>query len=624
MFKPKNESEHFFRRAKRGVFVFTLIVVAGFATVTLRLWHLQVIQHDHLSDRAENNRVREVTLDGLRGKILDRSGVPLVDNRPSFELSLIPEDVPKPKEALAHINRHIPLDGEALLADIRQGRSFAPVTLKRDIDRQAVAFIEESRYDLPGVFLAVKPIRRYIYGPLAAHLFGHLGTISESQLDAASAGVYSPNDFVGQYGVEKRFEERLRGEKGLKRVEVDAAGRTLATLGANPAKSGDDLTLTIDFHTQQAAETAFTHADTMGAAVAVDPRNGDVLAYVSRPTFDPNHFAYGVSRTDWSALVNHPFNPLTNRPLQGQYPPGSTFKPFVALAALAEGTIDPEKKVVCNGSFRFGNRSYRCWKKGGHGAVDMHEAIVQSCDVYFYTLGVKMGIDTLAANVKKFGLGAPTGFPLDNEKGGLIPTTEWKQRTRHEAWIGGETVSCAIGQGFVLVTPVQMAVATAAIANGGTVLTPRIVADGRPIEPVRRIDIKPEYMEIVRAAMRGVVYEPHGTAWRLKLAKRPYEYAGKTGTAQVIRMKQNEEWVHEDMAIRYRDHAWFIAWAPYDDPKIAVAVLAEHAGHGGDAAAPIAQNIIDAYLSRLDREEKPSTAARPGPTVTAMVAEEAR
>ncbi|MBF0170711.1 MAG: penicillin-binding protein 2, partial [Nitrospinae bacterium] len=534
----------------------------------------------------------------LRGKITDQNGVPLVDNRPSFELTMIPEDTPDPVGALLQLNRRFAIPEQETLDVIRHTRKFLPVTLERNIPRDAVAFVEENRFSLPGVFLAVKPIRRYIHNDYATHLLGYLGAISESQFDATERGVYGPNDFVGQYGVEKTYEDILRGVKGLKRVEVDAAGRTLSTLGVIPPTSGQDLALTIDYATQKAADEAFTGDESLGAAVAIDTATGAVLALTSKPSFDPNLFAYGVSREDWNGLVSQEFHPLNNRVIQGQYPPGSTFKPFVALAALEERVITPDATVYCGGSFRFGRRSYRCWKKEGHGTMNMKQAIIQSCDVYFYTLGVKLGINTLAAYVKEMGLGAPTGIPLEGERGGLIPTTEWKLKNRKQAWIAGETVSCAIGQGFVLVTPMQMAVATAAIANGGTVLTPFVVAGKAGGEhPSRTVAIAPKNIALVAEAMRGVVYEPHGTAWRLKLEKRPYQYAGKTGTAQVIKMKQNEEWEHEKMDIRYRDHAWFIAWAPVDAPRIAVAVIAEHAGHGGDAAAPIAQKIIDAYLS---------------------------
>ncbi|MGK7345988.1 MAG: penicillin-binding protein 2 [Candidatus Nitrospinota bacterium M3_3B_026] len=605
MFRPRTESEIFFKRARRRVFFFTLLVSAGFLLVILRLWHLQVAQYATLSYRAENNRIREVTLDGLRGRIFDRNGRLLVDSRPSFQLALIPEDVDDTQDVLSFLGREINLDVEQALARIETSKPFQPVVLKRDISRKSVAFVEENRIDAPGVYLKVKPIRNYVHGDMASHFFGYLGAITRRQLEKAPPRAYSRDDFIGQYGIEKIFESSLRGTKGFKRVEVDAAGRELSQLGVIPPRSGADLRITLDFDAQAAAEAAFEGK--MGAAVAIDPDTGDMLAFVSKPSFDPNAFASGIGPEKWSKLITSRFHPLQNRAIQGQYPPGSTFKIVVAAAALEEGIIDRKSRYFCPGHFRLGRRVYRCWKEGGHGWMNAHDALVQSCDVFFYNVGLKLGIDTIAKYARMFGFGHRTGIDLLGEKSGLIPTRRWKEKARGEPWILGETVSCSIGQGYVLATPVQQARMIAAVANGGRLITPRIALRTKGGDAaqgnVDRAGVSPETLGLIRRALLGVVYEQGGTAWRIK--KGAYVYAGKTGTSQVVRMKHDEEKKElEEIKLKFRDHGWFVAFAPYDDPKIAVAVIAEHAGHGGEAAAPIARAIMDAYLSKIGAEKK--------------------
>lgn len=603
MLRPRTEWEEFLEKRKSKSIIFMALVSLGFALLVLRLAQLQIMEHTALSHRADSNRIREVTLDGRRGKIFDRRGVPLVDSRPSFQLSLIPEDVENPRAALEFLSGRIEFDLDSTLEKVRKSRSFEPVVIKRDIQREEVAFAEENRLDLPGVFLQIKAIRNYIHGNFASHLFGYLGAITPEQYEKEGPAVYSRDDFVGKSGIEKVFEKSLRGEKGLKRVEVDAAGRELAQLGAIPPKSGQDITLALDYEAQTAAERAFE--DKMGAAIALDPNTGDVLAFVSKPSYDPNVFARGISFAKWNELREGAFHPLQNRAIQGMYPPGSTFKIVVAAAGLEEGIVSEETTIFCPGHFTLGRRTYRCWKKVGHGHMTVHDALVQSCDVFFYNVGLKLGINKIAAYAKRFGLGRPTGIDMLNEKPGLIPTTKWKEKNRNEPWIMGETVSCSIGQGYVLATPLQQAGMIAAVANGGTLVKPKILLDGaRPPsgEAVadtseNSVSVAPETLDIIRRALRGVVAEPHGTAWRLK--KGPYSYAGKTGTSQVIRMKHDDPEDMEDIEIRFRDHAWFVAYAPSDNPKIAVAVIAEHAGHGGDAAAPIAKKIMDAYLDKI-------------------------
>ncbi|MBI4665027.1 MAG: penicillin-binding protein 2 [Nitrospinae bacterium] len=600
MLKPRPESEFFFKRLRRKVFAFAILVTLGCALITMRLWHLQVMQYTELANKAENNRVREITLDGLRGKILDRNGITLVDNRPSFHLSFIPEDMARPEDSMRFINERLELDMQAAMDEMGSAKPFQEITLKRDLNRESVAFIEEHKLDLPGVILSIKPMRNYIFGDFGSHMLGYLGAITEGQLKKPEFTGFSRNDFIGQSGIEKTYETVLRGVKGLKRIEVDAAGREIEHLGDLPPKSGEDLYLTLDYDAQQAAEQAFEGK--MGGAVALDPNTGDILAYISKPAFNPNQFAYGVNPAEWKKLVEDEYHPLQNRPIQGQYPPGSTYKVMMAAAALQEGVVTPQTQIHCPGYYTLGNRTYRCWKKEGHGPMNVHSALVQSCDVFFYTVGFKMGINKIAAYSHAFGLGEKSGVELFGEKSGLIPTTQWKEKARREKWILGETISCSIGQGYVLATPMQMARMISAVANRGKLVTPRLVKsysqEGETAESQSKIlPVSPENMEIVRNALRGVVYEPHGTAWAIKNG--PFEYAGKTGTAQVIKMKQGNFLKNEELEFKFRDHAWFVAFAPFNDPKIAVAVIAEHAGHGGDAAAPIVRQIIDAYLGKI-------------------------
>ncbi|HEB70999.1 MAG TPA: penicillin-binding protein 2 [Nitrospirae bacterium] len=601
MYTTRSEWEEFLEHRKSKSAIFALLVILGFTVIIIRLWHLQIIQHSALSDRAENNRIRQVTLDGRRGKILDRNGDALVDSRPSFQLSVIPEDLENPKETLELLSRRVEFDMDEKLKEIKKARSFESVVIKRDITREQVAFAEERRLDLPGVHLEIKAIRNYIHNDIASHLLGYLSIITPKQLAKDTKSVYSRNDFVGQYGIEKKYEESLRGLKGLKRIEVDATGRQLKLLGQEPSKSGEDLRITIDYKTQAAAEKAFEGK--MGAAIAIDPDTGEILAYVSKPSYDPNMFALGVTAKDWKSLVNNKFHPLQNRLSQGQYPPGSTFKIVVAAAALEEGIINESSTYYCPGHFRLGRRTYRCWKRGGHGSMTVRDALIQSCDVFFYNAGLKLGINKIARYANAFGLGRYPKINLGPEKKGLIPTTQWKKKYRKEPWIKGETVSCSIGQGFVLTTPAQQARMIAAVANGGTLVTPRIIPgqknkneSGSGREPM---NISSNTIQIIREALRGVVAAPHGTAWRLRDG--PYSYAGKTGTSQVIQMKKDDPMKNEELDFRFRDHAWFVSFAPYDDPKIAVAVIAEHAGHGGAAAAPIAQRIMDTYLDGIEK-----------------------
>ncbi|MDH3999160.1 MAG: penicillin-binding protein 2, partial [Desulfuromonadales bacterium] len=466
--------------------------------------------------------------------------------------------------------------------------------------------VQEHSVNLPGVLVEVKPLRSYPLGQAAAHLFGYLGEVTEDELARSEFSNYHSGEMVGKTGLEKLYESSLRGEDGQKRIEVNVSGRELRQVTTRGPLPGRRIFLTIDAPLQQAAEEAF--ADQAGAVVALDVNSGEVLAYVSRPTFDPAWFARGVSGDEWRELINNPMHPMNNKVLRGQYPPGSTFKMVVALAALEAKVVTAQDTVDCSGRMTLGNREFRCWKKKGHGKVDLHRAIKESCDIWFYAFGLETGIDQIAATAQKFGLGQASGFTFGRERSGLIPTKAWKKRRFGASWYKGETVNTSIGQGFVLTTPMQLAVMTAAIANGGTVWKPQVVQkvvtlEGEEewlLQPEKRSETSwpKENLALIRQAMESVVNDVGGTARRSKLET--VRFAGKTGTAQVVRRKSDEEEeaaTDEDVTpYRFRDHALFVSYAPADNPQIAIAVVVEHGEHGSSAAAPIAKAMYDSYF----------------------------
>jgi penicillin-binding protein 2 len=497
------------------------------------------------------------------------------------------------------------------LGEPRGRRRFQPVRLAGDLSFDHWGRVESHRFELPGVMTDVRPRRDYVEGELAAHLMGSIGEIRREQLRSREFADYRAGEVIGQSGVEKVWERHLRGRAGGRNVVVDVAGRVVALLDEREPEPGGSVTLTLDLDLQRAAEEGFQpevlgEPGKMGALVALDPRNGDVLALVAKPTFDPNDFAGGIDAETWKRITGDEWRPLRNRALSGQYPPGSAYKPFVAAAVLTDGIMTPEERHFCPGHFRLGRRTYRCWKRAGHGSVNLREALKQSCDVYFYQVGVQLGIDRIADFARGFGFGAPTGIALGDERSGLVPTRHWKERRYGEPWQKGETVSAAIGQGFNLTTPIQLAVAYAAIANGGVLLEPRVLLrrvarDGsREVagNPVVRghLPVAPEHLAWIRDALEAVVAEPHGTGG---LARVPgVRVAGKTGTAQVVHLKQTEDLEEDEIPIKYRDHAWFVAFAPVEAAEIMVAVLVEHGGHGGSAAAPIAQRVLARYFEK--------------------------
>jgi penicillin-binding protein 2 len=482
------------------------------------------------------------------------------------------------------------------------------MVLGRDVDWSEVVAVETHQLDLPGVTLRVRPRRSYADGPMAAHVLGYLGEINQRQLKTLKERGYVVGDEIGQYGLERRWEELLRGQSGGQQVEVDALGRRMRVLHEVTDVPGYTVHLTLDRELQATAYEALKGKE--GTLVAIDVNSGAILALASTPAFDPNIFARGIKSEEWNGLIKDQLRPLSNRATQGQYPPGSTFKIIMAIAGLEEGVVQPESYIQDPGFFFFGNRQFRDWKKGGHGAVNLHKAIVESCDTYFYQLGPKLGVDRIAKWARAFGLGQKTGIALDDEKSGTIPDTEWKRKRYRQPWFPGETVSVAIGQGYVTVTPLQLANMMAAVANGGKLYRPYLVSkveslDGATVrdygpELIRTIEMKPDTIARVQRALADVVQGPGGTGGAARSSV--VQIAGKTGTAQVIEMKGGYVKT-EHLSYFNRDHAWFVSFAPVEKPQVAIAVLVEHGGHGGEAAAPMAKKVFEKFMEL----QKPAT-----------------
>jgi penicillin-binding protein 2 len=602
---------------RRRFQVAVYLVVGVFFLLTLRLWFLQLIRGGYYRNLSENNRIRLEHISPTRGIIYDRYGRILVDNRPAFNLAVVPEDAGDLHRTLGELSRILGIEQPRLLEKVREapaGAPFRPIVLKRDMSRDELARVASHQFHLPGVVVKIEPKRSYRRPRFAAHLIGYLGEIEEAQLKDERYQDCRLGDSLGKYGVEFQWEKALRGTRGGRQVEIDAAGRQLRILEEVSPRPGSNLVLTLDAELQRHAEQAL--AGKAGAIVALDPDNGDVLAMASSPAFDQNQFIRGFSPSQWQAVVDNPLRPLENKAIQGQYPPGSTFKPVVAAAALEEGLADPETTLPCLGAYRLGNHVYHCWRKRGHGRLNMHEALVQSCDIYFYQLGQRVGIDRMAKYARLFGLGSRTLMRLGNEARGLVPTAEWKLRRYGVPWQKGEDLVVAIGQGFVLVTPMQMALLYTAIGNGGKLLRPRLVQRvldprGRTTQVVepevrRELALRPETLAFLKKALAGVVQEPRGTGRGARL--RGIAVAGKTGTAQVVRMSEEEDDAQDEEQVpyRFRDHAWFLAYAPADNPRIVVAVLVEHGGHGASGAAPLARTVMEEFF----KNKLPSRMAR--------------
>ena len=593
-----NYAESEFGDFHRRLMILRVGLLLVVALLGLRLWHLQVREGPYYRDLSENNRTRQVLLEPARGLIYDRNGVLLANNVPSFSLYVTLDEVKDREQLIGQLSELLDLDPALIRKKLTaKGGKLLPRKVKDRMTLRDAVLIESHRLELSGVMVQVESQRNYPGGVTAAHLLGYVGEISAEQLERPEFSGLHQGSVVGQYGVEKSFDRHVRGQAGQKNVEVDAHGNEKREVVVEYPQAGNDLYLTIDVRLQKVAEDLL--GNEYGAIVALDPTNGDILAMASRPGFDPNVLSRELTPKQWVEIVQDEGRPLNNRASQGQYPPGSTFKVPMAIAALESKTMAQYSTVSCNGGYQFGNRIYRDWKAGGHGAVALHDALVHSCDVYFYTVGQRMGIDVMAEYGKEFGLGQGTGIELPSERAGIMPSTAWKQKAKNTAWLPGETISAAIGQGYVTVTPLQMASLIGTVANNGVSYRPRLVhavmdrtvgnLQELPTVPRGKIKAKPETFRIVKDALADVVTK--GTATRAKSSL--VTIAGKTGTAQVAALRTGPE---ESIPKKFRDHAWFVAFAPVESPKIAVAVLGEHMGHGGAAAAPLAKELIETYI----------------------------
>ncbi len=587
--------------------VAALVVLVALSLVVFRLLRLQVQQHEHFTVLSQDNRVKVQPVPPTRGLIYDAEGVVLADNHPSFSLEITIEKVGDLEGTIRALSEILPIDDKDLARFDRmkaQRVRFQGVPLRLNLTPEEVARFSVDSHRFPGVDVRAELIRAYPRGELTAHALGYVGRINEQEMERIDTSDYAGTHFIGKSGVEKAHEELLHGHVGYQQVEVNARGRVLRTLEGKAPVPGRDLQLYLDIGLQQAATEAL--GDNRGAVVAIDPRTGGVLALVSKPSFDPNLFVEGIGQSDYQALLYSPDKPLYNRAIRGQYPPGSTVKPFVGMAGLASGVTNAASNRYCPGYYQLPGQShrYRCWRRGGHGTVALEQAVVQSCDVYFYGLAHDLGIERLKRFLGEFGFGARTGIDVAGELGGLVPSKEWKERARNELWYPGETLIVGIGQGAFLATPLQLAVATATMANRGYFIQPRVARSARVPGaatadelPARAHQVQvgdPKHWDQIIHAMTEVVESPRGTAKRIQ--SKSYRIAGKTGTAQVFTVGQSETYNASRINKRMHDHALFIAFAPVEEPRIAVAVIVENGGHGGSVAAPVARQVMDAHL----------------------------
>ncbi len=595
----KREQDPLIAARIRGVL---LVALALFGLLLARLYWLQVVQYDRFRTLSENNRLRIRTVRAPRGQILDRNGRPIAETQASFDLICSPVDVTDLEGEIRLLEEIVDFEPEEILERIRAAKKtnpFSAVTVARDLRFEQVSVVEFNREALSGFSVLVEAKRSYPYGPGFAHVLGYVGEASSAELDQSEDDRLAMGDIVGKYGLERNEDDILRGINGGRRVEVDAAGRDKRLVDEVPSRTGGIVYTTLDADLQKTAEEAMEkHA---GAVIAMVPKTGDILAFVSAPAFDPNAFSRGIRKAEWQALSSDVRKPMQNKGLQGTYAPGSTVKPFVALAALTERVQDPKATVRCPGYLQIGNRRFRCWREKGHGTVDMYRAIVQSCDVYFYTMGLRLGPDRIAKLEKDAGLGTITGIDLPGERKGLVPDTEWKRKVSKERWYDSERAILGIGQGAVHITPLEMLAGYSAIAAGGEVMRPRLVRkimrmDGtrkeNPVQLLRKLPWNPDDVAFIRRALAGVVND-YGTGGAAKIPG--IEVGGKTGTAQVAAVK-GKMVKSENLPYLLRDHAWFVAFAPVADPEICVVAMLEHGGHGGSAAAPIVKAVMQEYF----------------------------
>lgn len=601
---------------QREIYFFRLrlFLSMGFAGVLLlilllRFFYLQVLRSEYYETLAESNRINVVPIVPNRGLITDRYGTVLARNYAGYTLEVSPEKITDMAGMIAEIGKLVeikPKDLRRFKKLMSERRSLQTLPIRTRLTDEEVARFAAQRYRFPGVEIKARLFREYPFADITSHLLGYIGRINQQEIDvlekADMAENYRGSDYIGKTGIEQSYEKEMHGVTGFEQVEVDAGGRPVRMVSRTPPQSGKNMTLTLDAKLQQVAVEAF--GNYRGALVAIDPNNGEVLAYVSKPGYDPNLFIDGIDSESWDALNNSPEVPLNNRAIRGQYPMGSTIKPFMALTGLHYKVRSPAAAISDPGYFTLPGSShlYRDWKKDGHGRVDMFKSIVVSCDTYYYGLATELGIDRMHDFLEKFGFGKKTDIDLEGEVSGLLPSTEWKAKRYKQIWYPGDTVSAGIGQGYHLVTPMQLAFATATLANDGVAYRPHLVKEigreqgqAQPApQPLYDLHIPPEHLALVKSAMVAVT-QPGGTAVGASMGA-PYSIAGKTGTAQVVAIKQGEKYDASKLSEFNRDHAWFIAFAPADKPRIALAVLAENGGHGGSTAAPIARKVMDYYL----------------------------
>ncbi len=638
MMEMRNVEADLFRFRER-VLAASLMVVVCFTLLAARLVYLQVLRHEDLLEQAENNRTAIVPIVPNRGLILDRNGIVLASNYSAYTLEVTPAKVANLEKTIEELSLVIditPRDRRRFKKLMEESKTFESIPLRTRLNDEEVARFAAQRYRFAGVEIKARLFRNYPFGELASHVIGYIGRINQAEKerldDSDDQANYRGTDYIGKLGIEQSFESQLHGLTGVDSVETSAGGRAMRRLASSPATPGNTVKLSIDIKLQHLVEELF--GTRRGALVAMDPKTGEILAFVSKPTFDPNLFVEGIDSDSWQALNESPDKPLLNRALRGTYPPGSTYKPFMALAALETGARTPEQSIADPGYFMFGNHRFRDDKEGGHGRVNMYQSIVQSCDTYYYILANDMGVDTIHDQMQRFGFGELTGIDIFGEVRGLLPSTQWKQkaykRPEQQKWYAGETISLGIGQGYNNFTMLQLASATSTLANNGVKMKPHLVKEVVDIlthansttthQTVGEVIAKPENIAIIKAALVGVNIE--GTS-ATSFRGAPYTSAGKTGTAQVVQIKQNEKYVASKMDERFRDHALFMAFAPAEDPKIALAIIVENAGFGAQNSAPIARRVFDFWLlnqypseediAAVQKAQAPSPIGKPRP-----------
>lgn len=588
-----------------------LVIAVCLLLLATRLWYLQYWKHDLYATASRENQVKLQVIPPTRGLIFDRNGVELAVNLPTYGIYLIPEQIKDIEDTLDKLGKLLDLSAEQLeqFRDYRRDyKAFESIPLVSRLSDEDTAKFAVQSHNFPGVVLQAVLNRSYPQGLLTAHSVGYVGRITKEDLAKLDQdrNRYQGTHHIGKSGVEQSYESLLHGEPGYQQVEVDAHGRVIRVLTKSPPVSGQNLRLSIDLRLQQLATQALGERN--GAVVALDPSNGEVLVFVSQPGFDPNLFVHGISKAAYQELLASPDRPLFNRALQGKYPPGSAIKPFIGIAGLAAGATDYRSPVYCPGFYRLPGheRKYRCWKRHGHGALNLHQAIAQSCDVFFYQLAARLGIDRMQQMLNRFGFGHPTNLDIAGESAGLVPSQKWKRNTRGAAWYPGETIITGIGQGFLLATPLQLAVATGLLAMQGELHRPhlgptRTFPAGADALVEHPVDVSPGYWRQIIAGMVAVFADPRGTAHRIG-QESPWPMAGKSGTSQVFGLTQKDDDTGKDATGRLQDHALFIAFAPVENPRIAVAVVVENGGSGSRNSAPIARLVIDRYLASLEKE----------------------